>query len=277
MDNPEMSSLKQHEGRVALITGAASGIGLQIAHDLAQQGATVCIVDRNGPAAEEAAQAIRDAGGEALAVVLDLADADAIQHSMDALLQRFPAIDILVNNAGVVSTQPAASVTLAQWNSTLAINLTAPMLLTQRVLPAMQARQWGRIVNISSISGVRAGTGRLAYGSSKAALIAMTGQFAIEVAAHGVTVNAIAPGFVDTPMIRTLHGSSKANTYLDVCPMHRFCSPQEVSAAVVFFCSGQASFITGQTLGVDGGYLASGLFMPRLFDIPAATPAPAAA
>ena len=272
MDNP-----KHHTGRVALVTGAASGIGLQIAHDLAQQGATVCIVDRNGPAAEEAAQAIRGAGGQALAVVLDLADTTAIEHSMDALLQRFPAIDILVNNAGVVSTQPAADVTLAQWNSTLAINLTAPMLLTQRVLPAMQARQWGRIVNISSISGVRAGTGRLAYGSSKAALIAMTGQFAIEVAARGVTVNAIAPGFVDTPMIRTLHGSSKANTYLDGCPMHRFCSPQEVSAAVVFFCSEQASFITGQTLGVDGGYLASGLFMPRLFDIPAATPAPAPA
>lgn len=272
MDNP-----KQHEGRVALITGAASGIGLQIAHDLAQQGATVCIVDRNGPAAEEAVQAIRGAGGQALAMVLDLADAEAIQHGMEALLQRFPAIDILVNNAGVVSTQPAADVTLAQWNTTLAINLTAPMLLTQRVLPAMQARQWGRIVNISSISGVRAGTGRLAYGSSKAALIAMTGQFAIEVAVRGVTVNAIAPGFVDTPMIRTLHGSSKANTYLDVCPMHRFCSPQEVSAAAVFFCSEQASFITGQTLGVDGGYLASGLFMPKLFDIPAATPNTAAA
>jgi NAD(P)-dependent dehydrogenase (short-subunit alcohol dehydrogenase family) len=270
MDNP-----KQHEGRVALITGAASGIGLQIARDIAQQGATVCIVDRNGPAAEQAAEAIRSEGGQALALVLDLADTEAVQHGMDGLLQRFPAIDILVNNAGVVSTQPATSVTLAQWNNTLAINLTAPMVLTQRVLPAMQARRWGRIVNISSISGVRAGTGRLAYGSSKAALIAMTGQFAIEVAAHGVTVNAIAPGFVDTPMIRTLHGSSNANTYLDVCPMHRFCSPAEVSAAVVFFASEQASFVTGQTLGVDGGYLASGLYMRQLFDIPAATPAAA--
>lgn len=267
MDKP-----RQHEGRVALVTGAASGIGLQIAHDLAQQGALVCVLDRNGPAAHAAAQAIVDAGGQATACVADLAEPDAITATVDALLGRHGAIDILVNNAGVVSTQPASDVSLAQWNTTLAINLTAPMLLTQRVLPAMTAKGWGRIVNVSSISGVRAGTGRLAYGSSKAALIAMTGQFAIEFAELGVTVNAIAPGFVDTPMIRTLHGSSQQATYLNVCPMHRFCSPDEVSAAVVFFASESASFITGQTLGVDGGYLASGLYMRNLFEIPAATP-----
>jgi NAD(P)-dependent dehydrogenase (short-subunit alcohol dehydrogenase family) len=183
-----------------------------------------------------------------------------------------------VNNAGIVSTQPALDVPLSQWNATLAVNLTAPMLLTQHLLPGMRAKGWGRVVNVSSISGVRAGTGRLAYGTSKAALIAMTGQFAIETAEWGVTVNAIAPGFVDTPMIRTLHGSSRQSTYMDVCPMNRFCSAEEVSSAVTFFTSEGSSFVTGQTLGVDGGYLASGLFMRHLFDIPAATPAtPAAA
>lgn len=266
-----MNKPRPHEGRVALVTGAASGIGLQIAHDLAEQGARVCVLDRNGPAAQDAASAIVAAGGLASACVLDLAEPDAIVGALQQLLSQHGAIDILVNNAGVVSTQPAAEVGLAQWNTTLAINLTAPMLLTQAVLPGMAAKGWGRIVNVSSISGVRAGTGRLAYGSSKAALIAMTGQFAIEVAERGITVNAIAPGFVDTPMIRTLHGSSKLSTYLNVCPMHRFCSPAEVSAAVVFFTSESASFVTGQTLGVDGGYLASGLYMRDLFDIPAAT------
>lgn len=270
MDNP-----RQHKGRTALVTGAASGIGWQIAQDLAQQGATVCIVDRNGPGAEAAALAIRDAGGQAAAFAVDLADSGAITQLLDELLPRHGAIDILINNAGVVSTQPVSEVSLALWNSTFAINLTAPMLLTQGVIGGMRDKGWGRIVNVSSISGVRAGTGRLAYGSSKAALIAMTGQFAIELAEQGITVNAIAPGFVDTPMIRTLHGSSKANTYLDVCPMHRFCSPQEVSSAVLFFASESASFVTGQTLGVDGGYLASGLYMRQLFDIPAAVPAPA--
>jgi NAD(P)-dependent dehydrogenase (short-subunit alcohol dehydrogenase family) len=268
-----MANPKQHSGRTALVTGGASGIGLQVAQDLAGLGATVCIADRNGTAAEEAARSIAAAGGQASHWVVDLADMEAVQ----ALLPRLPAIDILINNAGIVSTQPAASVTLSLWNATLAVNLTAPMLLSQHVLPAMRDKGWGRIVNVSSISGVRAGTGRLAYGTSKAALIAMTAQFAIEAAEWGVTVNAIAPGFVDTPMLRTLHGSSKKSTYLDVCPMNRFCSAGEVSNAVLFFASDASAFITGQTLGIDGGYLASGLFMRNLFDIPAAAPAPAAA
>jgi NAD(P)-dependent dehydrogenase (short-subunit alcohol dehydrogenase family) len=266
---------QQHQGRVALVTGAASGIGLQVAHDLAASGAAVCIVDRNGPAAEEAAASIAAAGGQASAWVLDLADAAAVEATAGQLVKRHGAIDILVNNAGITSNQPATDVTLATWNGMLAVNVTAPMLLTQQVLPGMRGKQWGRIVNVSSISGVRAGSGRLAYGTSKAALVAMTAQFAIETAEWGVTVNAIAPGFVDTPMIRTLAGSSKASTFLDFCPMNRFCSPAEVSAAVQFFCSDASGFVTGQTLGVDGGYLASGLFIRNLFDIPAAAPAPA--
>jgi NAD(P)-dependent dehydrogenase (short-subunit alcohol dehydrogenase family) len=266
---------KQHDGRVALVTGAASGIGLQIAGDLVRQGAVVCIVDRNRAAADDAAKQLSGGGGQAVSFVVDLGDPEAVGAMLARLGAQYPTVDILVNNAGIVSTQPAVDVALSVWNTTLAVNLTAPMLLTQHVLPGMRSRHWGRIVNVSSISGVRAGTGRLAYGTSKAALIAMTGQFAIETAEWGVTVNAIAPGFVDTPMIRTLHGSSNQSTYMNVCPMNRYCTPDEVSAAVMFFLSEQASFITGQTLGVDGGYLASGLFMRNLFDIPAATPAQA--
>jgi NAD(P)-dependent dehydrogenase (short-subunit alcohol dehydrogenase family) len=268
-----MVNPSQHQGRTALVTGGASGIGLEISRDLARRGAMVCIADRNGPAAEQAASAICASGGRASTWPVDLADTEAVEALAASLLQRHGAIDILVNNAGITSNQPAADVSLATWNNTLAINLTAPMLLTQRLLPGMRAKKWGRIVNVSSISGVRAGSGRLAYGTSKAALIAMTGQFAIETAEWGVTVNAIAPAFVDTPMIRTLAGSSNASTFMNFCPMNRFCSPAEQSAAVMFFCSEDAAFITGQTLGVDGGYLASGLFIRNLFDIPAAAPA----
>ena len=257
-----------------MVTGGASGIGLQIAQDLAARGAAICIVDRNAEAAREAVRALEAAGARAQALVVDLADADATRAMVAQALQKVGTIDILVNNAGIVATVPAADVTLSLWNTTLAVNVTAPMVLTQGVLPGMKAKGWGRVVNVSSISGVRAGTGRLAYGTSKAALIAMTGQFAIESAEWGVTVNAIAPGFVDTPMLRSLNGSSQPTTFTDVIPMGRLCSSQEVSDAVMFFTSERSAFITGQTLGVDGGYLASGLFNRRLFDIPAATPRP---
>jgi NAD(P)-dependent dehydrogenase (short-subunit alcohol dehydrogenase family) len=256
-----------------MVTGGASGIGLQIAQDLAARGAALCILDRNADAARNAAASLEAAGALAQAYVVDLADAEATRQTLAQALNQVGTIDILVNNAGIVATVPATDVTLSLWQTTLAVNLTAPMVLTQGVLPGMKAQGWGRVVNVSSISGVRAGTGRLAYGTSKAALIAMTGQFAIESAEWGVTVNAIAPGFVDTPMLRSLNGSSRPTTFTDVIPMGRLCSPEEVSSAVMFFASAQSAFITGQTLGIDGGYLASGLFNRNLFDIPAATPA----
>jgi NAD(P)-dependent dehydrogenase (short-subunit alcohol dehydrogenase family) len=268
-----MTPPREHAGRTAMVTGGASGIGLQIAQDLAARGAAVCIVDRNADAARDAVASLQAVGAQAGAYVVDLADAEATRQTLAQVLQQVGTVDILVNNAGIVATVPATDVTLSLWQTTLAVNLTAPMVLTQGVLPGMQAKGWGRVVNVSSISGVRAGTGRLAYGTSKAALIAMTGQFAIESAQWGVTVNAIAPGFVDTPMLRSLHGSSRTSTFTDVCPMGRLCTPEEVSQAVMFFASAQSAFITGQTLGIDGGYLASGLFNRKLFEIPAATPA----
>ena len=270
-----MTPPQEHAGRIAMVTGGASGIGLQIAQDLAARGATLYIVDRNAAAADEAVKSLEASGARAHAFVVDLSDTQATRAMLEAALRQAGVIDILVNNAGIVATVPAADVSLSLWNTTLAVNVTAPMVLTQGVLPGMKARGWGRVVNVSSISGVRAGTGRLAYGTSKAALIAMTGQFAIESAEWGVTVNAIAPGFVDTPMLRSLNGSSRPTTFTDVIPAGRLCSPAEVSSAVMFFASAQSAFITGQTLGVDGGFLATGLFNRKLFDIPAATPAAA--
>jgi NAD(P)-dependent dehydrogenase (short-subunit alcohol dehydrogenase family) len=257
----------QHSGRVALVTGAASGIGQQTAQQLAiEEGASVYVADRDAEGAERTVAGIRAAGGRAQALVLDLADTAAVSARLAALTEAFGPPDILVNNAGMVVTHPAAVFPLDAWNATMALNVTAPMLLIQHALPHMQARGWGRIVNIASISGVRAGTGRLAYGSSKAALIALTRQFAIETAESGVTVNAIAPGPVDTPLVKRLQAEADRATYADMIPMRRYAATAEIAASVLFLASESAAYITGHTLAVDGGFLAAGVIVRDLFE-----------
>ena len=271
--NPEMKT-SQHTGRVAFVTGAASGIGRQVAHQLAiEEGASVYVADRDATGATDTAAAIRKAGGRAKEVVIDLGDTSLLLRSLSELTAEFGPSDILVNNAGVVKTIPAADYPLDHWNTTMAVNVTAPMLLIQHALQHMQKKGWGRIVNIASISGVRAGTGRLAYGTSKAALIAMTKQFAIEVAESGVTVNAVAPGPIDTPMVRSLKGGSHQASYADMIPMRRYGTPADIADSVVFLTSERAGYITGHTLAVDGGFLASGVLVRNLFDQPPAAAA----
>lgn len=260
---------KPHTGRVALVTGAASGIGRQTAQQLAvDAGASVYVADRDAVGAAKAVAEIRADGGRAEALVVDLADTARLAGRMTALTAAFGPPDILVNNAGMVVTLPADTYPLEVWNTTMALNVTAPMLLIQHALAHMQAKGWGRIVNIASISGVRAGTGRLAYGSSKAALIAMGRQFAMEAAETGVTVNAIAPGPVETPMVRQLQADADRATYADMIPMRRYARPEEIADAVLFLASDSAAYITGHTLAVDGGFLAGGVLLRNLFDHP---------
>lgn len=258
---------KPHAHRRALVTGAGSGIGRAIAERLAiVDGASVCLVDRDEAAVHAAVASIESGGGRAWPAVVDLGDHDALQAMLGRLADDFGAPDIVVNNAGIAATVPALDTTLERWRQLLDVNLTAPFIVTQHAMPAMRANGWGRVVNIASISGVRAGTGRLAYGTSKAALIAMTRQFAIEAAEWGVTVNAIAPGPIDTPMVRGLHGGATVDTYARLVPMHRYGSPDDVAHAVSFLASAESSYVTGHTLAVDGGFLAAGLLVRDLFD-----------
>ncbi|MDM0045047.1 SDR family NAD(P)-dependent oxidoreductase [Variovorax dokdonensis] len=266
-------STSQHNERVALVTGAASGIGRQVALQLAlQEGARVYVADRDAAGAADAADAICQAGGRAQAVVVDLAEIANLPDALRAMTNTYGPPDIVVNNAGIARTIPAADYPVDHWNTTMAVNVTAPMLLIQHALPHMRKKGWGRIVNIASISGVRAGTGRLAYGTSKAALIALTRQFAIEVAESGVTVNAIAPGPIDTPMVRSVSGNGHQSSYADMIPMRRFGTPEDIAEAVLFLASARSDYITGHTLAVDGGFLASGVLVRNLFE-----PAPALA
>jgi len=247
---------------MALVTGAAGGIGRCIAETLAlQRGIPVYLLDRNADGVHAAVQAITQAGGQAAGCVVDLADTQELQQRLPTLCTALGAPDMLVNNAGIAAMIPILEYPLEHWQHTFAINVTAPMLLTQHFLPHMRAQGWGRIVNVASVSGLRAGTGRLAYGSSKGALIAMTRQFAIETAEWGITVNAIAPGPVDTPLTAVAHDAATRQAYDRSVPMRRYGSLQEMADAALFLLSEQASYITGHTLPVDGGFMAASVLV----------------
>jgi len=252
---------------VALITGAASGIGRRIAEISAlERGIRVYIVDRDADAALEVAAGINAAGGRARACIVDLGDCVALQKALPELTVDFGPPDIVVNNAAMAALKPAADYPLDHWVATMAVNLTAPMLLIQHALPHMKKQRWGRIVNVASISGMRAGTGRLGYGTSKAALIAMTNQFAIEVAEWGITVNAVAPGPVETPLVALNHDSATRASYDAMVPMRRYGTPDEIAKGVLFLTSDDASYVTGQTLAIDGGFMAAGLIVRDMFE-----------
>lgn len=257
----------QHSSRVALVTGAGSGIGQCVAEGLALgQGARVYVLDKNADAAATVVEKIRAAGGQAKVCVVDLADGPGLRDMLPALTSEFGAPDILINNAAMAAMIPAEECSLEHWQLTMAVNVAAPMLLMQHALPHMKLAGWGRIVNLASISALRAGTGRMAYGTSKAALIAMTKQFAVEAAESGITVNSIAPGPVDTPLARANHSESTRAAYDNMVPMRRYGTPEEVANGVLFLASEQASYITGQTIAIDGGFVAAGMLVRDLFN-----------
>jgi 3-oxoacyl-[acyl-carrier protein] reductase len=245
--------------RVALVTGGAAGIGAAISTRLAADGFTVVVADLDDRAATSCADNLRSLGHRAIPMRVDVADLSAIETMLTKLVDRLGRCDVLVNNAGIASTAPFGEFPMTAWLATLAINLTGPMVLAQRVVPFMRRDGWGRIVNIASISGLRASAGRTAYGTSKAAVMGLTRQMAIELAQDNITVNAVAPGPVDTPMTQHLHSDVTRENYLRAIPMARYGTPAEIAAAVSFLCGEDASYITGHTIPVDGGYIAAGV------------------
>jgi len=242
------------EGRVALVTGASQGIGRACALVLAAAGAKVALCARNHEKLQQLAAEIASQGGEAEAFKLDVASEDEIKASVKAVVARFSKIDILVNNAGVTRDQLVMRMKRADWDEVLNTNLTAPFLLTQAVIGSMLKQRWGRIINITSIFGQIGQAGQANYASSKAGLIGLTMAVAREVASRNITVNAVAPGWIETAMTSVLPAEHKESMVKNI-PLGHAGSDLDVAHAVKFLASEEAGYITGEVLKVNGGIL----------------------
>ena len=248
--------------KVALVTGAARGIGLATAKRFLADGWRVALLDIERQLLDDAVAALADPG-HTLAIHCDVSDAAAVADAIAALQARFGRLDALVNNAGIAVFAPLLETEDQDWNRVLAVNLTGPFLCTKAAAPLMR-EHGGAIVNITSISAVRASTLRSAYGTSKAGLAHLTKQLAVELASLGIRVNAVAPGPVDTAMAKAVHSPEIRADYHDAIPLNRYGLEEELAEAIFFLCSDRASYITGQILAVDGGFDAAGIGLPTL-------------
>jgi 3-oxoacyl-[acyl-carrier protein] reductase len=240
------------QNRIAFVSGASRGIGRACALALAQAGARVVVTARRLENVEPVAREIRNAGGQAFTVAMDLSAADSIRSAFATAARELGRIDILVNNAGITKDGLALRMKQEDWESVLATNLSGAFLATQQVLLAMMRERWGRIINITSVVGEAGNAGQSNYAASKAGLIGLTKSLAQEMASRGITVNAVAPGFIETDMTQGLDPAVKERT-LAAIPLKRFGQPGDVAAAVRFLASDEAGYITGHVLKVNGG------------------------
>ena len=261
-----MTDLQNLSGRTAIVTGAGSGIGAAIARELAAAGAHVVVQHIRLTSARETVSGIQDAGGSANASEGDVTNPEHIRRTVAETMSDRAQIDILVNNAGLQYVAPLDEYPLEKWNQLLAVLLTGPFLFTQAVLPAMRAHKWGRIINIASINGKRGDPGKAAYCSAKHGLIGFTRTAALETAADGITVNAVCPGLVMTPLIEgqiadlaRVHHMDPAEVLqrqvMATIPTGRAVEASEIASFVRYLSSDEAASITGQAINVSGGLI----------------------
>ena len=256
--NPTPTSLP-----VAVVTGGARGIGLAVARWFLAHGHRVALIDIDADTLRRTDAELADAS-RVLALHGDVSRPDQVDEAMAAVDSRFGRIDALVNNAGVAVFKPILQTSFEEWRHVLGTNLDGAFLCTQAAAPVMLRGGGGAVVNIASISGLSASTLRVAYGTSKGALIHLSKQQAVELGNAGIRVNCIAPGPVDTEMAKLVHSVAIRSDYYDAIPLNRYGTPEEIAQAVGFLCSAEAAFINGQVLAVDGGFDASGVGLPTL-------------
>jgi 3-oxoacyl-[acyl-carrier protein] reductase len=239
--------------KVAIVTGAAQGIGAAVARAFAREGAHVAIVDLAVDRAEAVAAEVRGSGGNAIGIGCNVAQRAEVDAMAAAVHSRFGRVDILVNNAGIIRPAMLHKMTAAQWHEVLAVHLTGSFNCLQAVASGMMERRYGRIVNVTSAAGVLGTIGQINYSAAKAGILGLTMSAAKELAKHGITVNAIAPGAA-TPMTETIRTDERfKEKYLDRIPLGRWAEPEEIAPVFVFFASDASAYVTGQVLAADGG------------------------
>jgi len=251
------------KGKVALITGAGRGIGRSVAMRFAREGAIAVCADIDAEGAKSTAKEIERSEGAAWGEGADISSESQVKGLVDKIMQAHDRIDILVNVAGIGLTRLFLGTTLEDWERVIRINLTGCFVCSQAVARTMVSRGEGRIIHVSSLSAQRGGTGRAAYGASKAGVTMLTKVMAVELARHGITVNEIGPGPVNTEMTAVTHDEATRNAYRRLIPMGRYAERDEIANAAVFLASSEAAFVNGHTLNVDGGFAAAGL----MFDL----------
>ena len=248
---------------VAVVTGGARGIGLAIAQRFLSQGHRVALLDIDGETLSRTAVMLNDAD-HVLAIHCDVSKPEQVKAAVADVVATFGRIDALINNAGVAVFKPILETSFEEWRYVMGTNLDGAFLCSQACAPVMCKTGGGSIVNIASISGLRASTLRVAYGTSKAAIIQLTKQQAVELGNVGIRVNAIAPGPVDTEMSKLVHSVAIRSDYYDAIPLNRYGTTDEIASVATFLCSDAASYVNGQVLAVDGGFDAAGVGLPTL-------------